>query len=191
MPSSPVSQRAFALITLCALGAAVLTYVVLANVTDDAVDATGPALTLAPPAARVGSLEEITLTRYDGTKTTLAEVLDDRPTVINFFGSWCVPCVTEMPAFESVSNDVGDEVAFIGLAVNDRAQDAQRIVDQTGVTYPTLLDADGLAMTFFGGIQMPTTAFVDAEGTALDRADGAMTGSELRDELAEQFGIAG
>jgi thiol-disulfide isomerase/thioredoxin len=187
----PVSQRAFAVITLCALAAAVATYVVLDNASDDTAESLTTRLTLEPPAPRVSSLEDVTVTRYDESETTLGALLDGRPTVVNFFGSWCVPCVTEMPAFQAVADEVGDEVSFVGLAVNDRAEDAQRIVEQTRVRYPTLLDDDGLAFAFFGAIQMPATGFIGADGTTVDRVDGAMTETELRGKLTDLYGVGG
>jgi hypothetical protein len=73
--------------------------------------------------------------------------------------------------------------------VQDRPEDAQAIVERTGVTYRTLRDRDGAALTFYEAIQMPATVFLDAAGAPLDRVDGAMTEAELRDKLADVYGV--
>jgi thiol-disulfide isomerase/thioredoxin len=135
------------------------------------------------------SLREVSLVAGDGTATSLAEVLDGKPTVINFFGSWCPPCVEEMPAFERVHDAAGADVTFLGLAVRDRPEDAQAIVKRTGVTFRTLRDADGDALTYFGGIQMPATVFVGADGEMVARHDGKLSEADLRAQLAELFDV--
>src|SRR5262245_22012921 len=58
-----------------------------------------------------------------------------RPVVVNFFASTCAPCVEEMPAFEEVNEAAGGEVAFVGVAVNDRVEDALALAEETGVTW--------------------------------------------------------
>src|SRR3546814_12304918 len=76
--------------------------------------------------------------------------LAGRPLLVNFFASTCVPCVTEMPAFEEVYQAVGEEVAFLGLAVADRTDAARDLVERTGVTYPTALDQQGEVIDALG-----------------------------------------
>ena len=44
---------------------------------------------------------------------------------MNFFASWCAPCVAEMPAFEAVKSAVGGDVAFVGINVQDRIEDGE------------------------------------------------------------------
>src|SRR3546814_6055154 len=89
--------------------------------------------------------------------------LAGRPLLVNFFASTCVPCVTEMPAFEEVYQEVGEEVAFLGLAVADRTDDARDLVERTGVTYPTALDQQGEVHDALGGTMLPTTVLLDAD----------------------------
>lgn len=119
----------------------------------------------------------------------LGELLGERPVVVNFFASWCQPCIEEMPDFEAVHRDLGDRVTIIGLANRDRPETALDIVERTGVTYPTYADPESSAITFFGGIQMPTTVFIDASGEVVDVHSGALTEAELRGRLDELFGI--
>lgn len=110
------------------------------------------------------------------------------PTVVNFFASWCTPCIAEMPAFESVFREVGDEVDFVGVAVSDRTADAERIVEETGVTYRWARDGRGDMANAAGVTQMPATMFVDAGGEVVTVHSGALDADELRALIEEHLG---
>jgi thiol-disulfide isomerase/thioredoxin len=95
-----------------------------------------------------------------------------------------------MPGFERVHQDLGGQVTVIGMAYRDAPEDALATVARTGVSYPTFTDVDDGALTYFGGIEMPTTVFVDAAGKVLDVSNGALTEDELRAKITDLFGIA-
>lgn len=112
------------------------------------------------------------------------------PLIVNFFASWCVPCVTEMPDFESFWNEHGAEVAVLGLAANDRLPDAIATVIDRGVTYPTGLD-EGELFIDFGGLGMPTTVFVSPSGEILETHSGLLTLDDITNRADEHFGPLG
>lgn len=101
------------------------------------------------------------------------------PLVVNFFASWCTPCVTEMPDLEQVHQAFRSDVAFLGLAVRDTAEATQRLVDDTGVTYDIGRDPSGDLLVAFGGTSMPTTVVIDADGAVTSATTGALTAEEL------------
>ena len=107
--------------------------------------------------------------------------------MVNFFGSWCAPCTTEMPAFERVHEAYGDRVAFLGLAVNDTVEDALGIVEQTGVTWDLGRDPRGVLVEELGGIGMPTTVLVDGRGRLLEAHTGELSARELTELIEEHF----
>ena len=137
------------------------------------------------------SAADVTLATLDGSPDRkLGELLGSKPMVINFYASWCGPCVTEMPAFEQVHQDAGDRVTIIGIAYQDSEEDARATVERTGVTYPTFGDGGQDAVSYFGGINMPTSVFIDADGNVVDVRSRALDADELRSALEDRFGIA-
>jgi cytochrome c biogenesis protein CcmG, thiol:disulfide interchange protein DsbE len=126
---------------------------------------------------------------FDGSEANTAGYLGT-PLVINFFAEWCPPCVAEMPAFEAVHQERQDEVAFLGISTQESTEDAQAIIDSTGITYDVGRDPDGEMFATFGGTAMPTTALVDENGTVVDVHSGALTADELREWLDESFGTS-
>jgi thiol-disulfide isomerase/thioredoxin len=136
------------------------------------------------------STADVRLAALDGTPDRrLGEMIGTRPLVVNFFASWCAPCLDEMPGFEAVHQDLGDQVGFVGMAYRDSVEDALATVARTGVTYPTFADAGDAAMTYFGGIEMPTTVFIDAAGNVVDVQPGALSEDELRAAIADKLGV--
>jgi thiol-disulfide isomerase/thioredoxin len=129
-----------------------------------------------------------TFTTFDGDEVGLA-TLQGLPTVVNFFSSTCAPCITEMPALEEVFQGVHENVEFLGLAVSDQPEAAQRLVEQTGVSYATAQDKDGSVIAALGGTQLPTTVLLDAQGNVVDTHTGKITADELRALLQEHFGV--
>ena len=192
MPESPrLPWRAVALATVLALGAATATYVVLADDDDQTkadTDTTVGTIKLTPE-DELPADGAPTFVTFDGQEVPLSN-LQGTPTVVNFFSSTCTPCITEMPAFEEVYQELGDEqVAFLGLAVADRADDALALVDETGVTYPTAQDPETSVFTELGGSVLPTTVLLDADGEIVATHHGELDADELRAFLADELGV--
>jgi cytochrome c biogenesis protein CcmG/thiol:disulfide interchange protein DsbE len=127
-------------------------------------------------------------TTFDGVETTLAKYAGT-PVVVNFFQSYCAPCVVEMPDFEAVHQDIGDRVAFVGVAVQDTPEDARAIIERTGITYDVGQDPDGSMWVTTGGFGMPTTVLVRADGTVAEVHSLALNEDELRDLIRDELGV--
>lgn len=125
---------------------------------------------------------------FDGQPATFSDF--EGPIVVNFWASWCPACVAELPDFEAVSDQVEGEVTFIGMNLlpDDRAA-AEALIAESGVDYLLAQDEDGSLYTGFGGIAMPTTVFIDADGNVADIHSGALFEDDLRERLTELFGV--
>ena len=122
-----------------------------------------------------------------GADVDFAAYRDSRPVVLNFFGSWCTPCVREMPDLDAVSQEMGDDVVFLGLAERESAADSLEIVETTGVTYDIGRDPGGDILTSFQGLAMPTTVFIGADGTITSLHSGALTAADLRARIRNEL----
>ncbi len=113
-----------------------------------------------------------------------------KPLVVNFFASWCPPCVREMPEFQRVFEKLNGRVAFLGLSQDRTAQDALDLVAATGVTYDVGWDLDLEIYQATESIAMPTTAFVSPEGDLLDTFAGLLNEEALNERIRSLFNIA-
>jgi cytochrome c biogenesis protein CcmG, thiol:disulfide interchange protein DsbE len=139
---------------------------------------------------RESGVVEVGFEYFDGTEGTLADFAG-RPLVVNFWASWCPACVAEMPDFEEIHARLGQEVAFLGLNMQETSEaDARELVERTGVSYPLGRDPEGAIFTRFGGIAMPTTVFLDERGVVVSTHSGVLFADQLealvRAELLDQ-----
>lgn len=128
-------------------------------------------------------LSELTFDRFDGGAGTLADY-EGTPLVVNFFASWCPPCVREMPELQDVFESLEGRVAFLGLSQDSSTQAALDLVERTGVTYDVGWDLDLEVYGATESIAMPTTAFVSPDGELLDTFAGVLDAEALA-ELVE------
>ena len=101
-----------------------------------------------------------------------------QPTVVNFWATWCGYCVKEMPAFEEVYQQMGNDVHFLMVNVTDGVQEkmdtASAFIDDAGFTFPVYYDTQHSATMAYGAYSLPMTFFFDAEGYAIAQATGAI-----------------
>lgn len=116
--------------------------------------------------------------------------LRGRPVVLNFWASWCPPCLAEMPEFQRVHRRLGDRVAFLGVNQRDQAQAAEELARSTGVTYPLAVDTAGRSFDAFGGLGMPTTVLIGADGTVADIFAGQLDEPLLRERIRRYLGVS-
>lgn len=97
---------------------------------------------------------------------------DGRPLLINLWASWCGPCREEMPALDQAATNNPD-VAFVGIAVLDREEDAREFLEEVAVSFPTALDRTGEVAEALGVIGLPVTLIV-VDGEVVDEYRGPL-----------------
>lgn len=138
---------------------------------------------LAVPAAPGGELPDTPLNRLDGGTGSLADYRG-RPVVVNFFADWCAPCKRELPALVKVSEEVGDDVAFVGIAVQDTVDASRDLVERFGIGYDVLRDPSGDLQQQLEVVNMPTTFFVASDGRVVEVHPGEIDEETLREKVA-------
>lgn len=100
----------------------------------------------------------------DGQPRNIADLAGD-VVVVNTWASWCGPCRDEMPVLAAAQQELGDDgLQVLGLNVRDRPASAARLVEETGVQFPSIVDADGTLSVEWGVRGMPETFVVDRDG---------------------------
>ncbi len=115
----------------------------------------------------------------DGRSVATHE-LRGRAVVVKFFAKYCVPCRASLPAAERAHRRLGDSVAFIGIAEDEYAADAQAMVTEYALSFPVIHDAGQVLWGRFRGDELPLTFVLDAAGVV--RWIGASNGE---DDLAQ------
>ena len=124
----------------------------------------------------------------EGQPHRLSEI--DGPIVLNFWASWCEPCIEEMPEFEEVHREAAGQVTFIGVNDGESLETARTFAyDVTGVSYTVLLDptksmTDGPYLL----VGRPTTLFIGDDGIIKDIRVGIVPIDTMRELVAELIG---
>lgn len=134
----------------------------------------------------VDQLFALTLPDPDGAPVALAQ-WRQRRLVVNFWASWCAPCVDEMPELSALAAELEPAgTRFVGLAI-DNAANVQRFAEKLKVRYPLLvLGAAGTGlMASLGNPQggLPFTVVIDANGAVPERILGRVRIQSLRKVL--------
>jgi cytochrome c biogenesis protein CcmG, thiol:disulfide interchange protein DsbE len=114
-----------------------------------------------------------------GTNATLTSTsLKGKVWILNVFASWCAACVIEHPRLLQLQNRLaaGNNVAMIGLAYKDHAEDSARWLQQHGNPYSQVaLDLDGKTGIDYGVYGVPETFVIDADGVIRYRHVGPIS----------------
>ena len=110
-----------------------------------------------------------------GTLHGLDEFVD-RPVVLNFWASWCPPCLDEMPALQKMSKALSDtELAVVAVTLDESWADAESAMEKVGFGEGILLlrDEDRSVAASYGTIKVPETYLIDRERRIVHRFQGA------------------
>ena len=128
---------------------------------------------------------DFTRPTHDGGTFTLSDHRGD-VVVLNFWATWCIPCLAEMPEFVELQEELRDQgVQFVGVSQDDGGLDTIRpFAEQLGINYPLVPDIELNISAQFGGVPvLPTTFVIDRDGSIRASAYGALSRAELLDLL--------
>ena len=126
---------------------------------------------------------DFTVYDAEGNAVSLSDFIG-KPTIVNFWASWCGPCQMEMPDFDEMYQELGDEVNFFMVNMTDGSREtveaAKKFIEDSGYSFPIYFDTDLDAAMTYGVNSLPSTYFIDAEGHAIARGQGAIDAETLK-----------
>ena len=111
------------------------------------------------------------LADLDGRVHRLAESRG-RPVVINFWATWCQPCVVEHRFLVDASRRYRDRVDFLGIIYQDEPALIRQFLTTRGSWGPALIDPSSGVAIAYGVYGVPETFVIDADGTIVERIAG-------------------
>ncbi|MBG0788336.1 MAG: TlpA family protein disulfide reductase, partial [Anaerolineaceae bacterium] len=105
---------------------------------------------------------------------------------VNFWATWCEQCEDEIPEFEAIWRELGNEgVQFVGVAMDDTLTAVSDVAALQDVTFPLIVESDGRISSAYGITGVPETFVIDPEGVVAFIHIGAVDAETLMSELTE------
>lgn len=123
-------------------------------------------------------------TTLDGDEVSIDQ-FRGRWVVLNFFASWCTPCIREHPElvrFDDAHRDAGDAV-LLSVTFNDATDDAQAFFDERGGEWPVIDDQANAFGVAYGVAQLPETFVIAPDGTVVYRFAGEVTRAAIEEVI--------
>jgi len=127
-----------------------------------------------PHLAHSASVYDLAFTKIDGKPVSLNDYKGD-VVVVNFWATWCPPCIKEMPALERLHQELGDKgLSVIAISAGQSASEVTSFLPKlsTPLSFTLLEDPDALSFSELGLKGIPYTYIYDKEGYIVDRISG-------------------
>lgn len=147
------------------------------------------AVDTAPPGL-VSRLPELTLDDLSGTPTPIGS-WPGKPLIVNFWATWCAPCLREIPLLKAFQDD-NPEVQVVGIAI-DQLELVQAFAADMGFNYPVLVGPGAMDAAIAFGVSylaLPLTIFVGADASVLSAHFGELHPEHLANARAALADLA-
>jgi cytochrome c biogenesis protein CcmG, thiol:disulfide interchange protein DsbE len=119
-----------------------------------------------------------------GYRAILAD-LRGTPVVVNFWGSWCEPCLDEAPHLADVAREFEGRVQFLGIDILDAREPARDFIRRFDWPYPSVFDPTDAIKGELGYLGQPVTLVYDRSGELAFDWIGAIDAERLRRQIGE------
>jgi len=142
---------------------------------------------------------EFTLEDLNGKKLSLSNY-KGKALLINFWATWCAPCKIETPWLVELRNQYAAQgFEILGISMDDIDRDAPeklsgekkeiaRFVQQQQMPYPVLIDGDSISKPYGGLDDLPTSFFIDRNGTVVSAQLGLTSKDEIEAKVKKALG---
>ncbi|MDH3402316.1 MAG: redoxin domain-containing protein [Acidobacteriota bacterium] len=118
-------------------------------------------------------------------RTVSLAALRGKPVVLNFWATWCQPCIAEHPVLIRAAERWAGRAHFLGVIYHDEESAIERFLERRGAWGPTLVDPDSRVAIRYGVYGAPETFIIDVEGIVREKVAGAMSPSQLERLLSD------
>lgn len=92
--------------------------------------------------------------------------------VLNFWATWCVPCIKEMPEFQKAHESLSPNVQIIGINLAESKEKIGEFVETYRLSFPVLMDEYGNVSQEYEVLHLPVTYFISPDGVIRDKIFG-------------------
>ncbi len=104
--------------------------------------------------------------------------------LVNFFATWCPPCVAEHPELVEFAARNGDTATVVSVAFDEPPEVIEAFFEANGGDWPVLADAEGIPLDW-GVIKLPESYLVSPDGVVVQKLEGGITAAEIEELIAE------
>ena len=122
-------------------------------------------------------------TIQDGDRTVSLRDYHGKVVVLNFWATWCAPCVKEMPSLVNLQNRLKDHVTVLAVSTDTNSATYHRFIRDHNVTLVTVRDPAKKSSTIYGASQFPVTYVIDREGKIRREFSGPQNWDDPKIEL--------
>jgi len=123
------------------------------------------------------------LPTVDGGAVVRSEALRGKPLVLNFWATWCAPCLEEHETLQRTAAARAADVQFVGVVYEDEEDRVKAFQRRYGAGFPSLMDPEGKAAIAYGVAGVPETYFIDASGVIRAKYAFPLDESSMADNL--------
>ena len=135
------------------------------NTAGDTADVSGPI-------AKGDAYRDFTATLTDGSEFTLSDH-EGKVILLNFWATWCGPCVGEMPAFEELQETYGEDLVLLAVSSGEDEETVKSFLEKNGYTFRVGLDLDYTVFSLYPSEYIPYTVVIGTDGKVAVTHTGA------------------
>ncbi len=127
-----------------------------------------------------------------GEQVAMASLVGEKPVVLNFWAAECPPCRAELPEFQKFYGEYREEVLVLGIDLGQftnqgTPEQGQELLAELGVTFPAGYTVDSEVLPKYTVLGLPTTIFINADGSIHDKWTGALSEETLIEKAEEML----